>query len=72
MLAFIRTLERETVLAVNNLAGTAQVVELDLAGFAGAIPIEMFGGSIFPRIGREPYVMMMGPYDFYWFRLRWL
>ena len=20
----------------------------------------------------EPYIMMMGPYDFYWFRLRWL
>jgi maltose alpha-D-glucosyltransferase/alpha-amylase len=48
------------------------VVELDLARLAGAIPIEMFGGSIFPRIGREPYIMMMGPYDFYWFRLRWL
>jgi hypothetical protein len=32
----------------------------------------MFGGSIFPRIGGEPYIMMMGPYDFYWFRLRWL
>jgi hypothetical protein len=32
----------------------------------------MFGGSIFPRIGREPYPVMIGPYDFYWFRLRWL
>jgi maltose alpha-D-glucosyltransferase/alpha-amylase len=72
VLAFTRTLGRETALVVNNLAGTAQVVELDLAHLAGAIPIEMFGGSIFPRIGREPYVMMMGPYDFYWFRLRWL
>ena len=72
MLAFTRTLGRETVLVVNNLAGTAQAVELDLSGLAGAIPIEMFGGSIFPRIGREPYIMMMGPYDFYWFRLRWL
>jgi maltose alpha-D-glucosyltransferase/alpha-amylase len=72
VLAFTRTLGRDTVLAVNNLAGTSQVVELDLARLAGAIPIEMFGGSIFPRIGREPYIMMMGPYDFYWFRLRWL
>jgi maltose alpha-D-glucosyltransferase/alpha-amylase len=70
VLAFTRTLERETMLAVNNLAGTAQAVELDLSRFAGAIPIEMFGGSIFPRIGREPYIMMMGPYNFYWFRLR--
>jgi maltose alpha-D-glucosyltransferase / alpha-amylase len=72
VLAFTRTLGRETVLAVNNLAGTAQAVELDLSRLAGAIPIEMFGGSIFPRIGREPYTMMMGPYNFYWFRLRWL
>ena len=72
VLAFTRTLGRETVLAVNNLSGTAQAVELDLSQLAGANPIEMFGGSIFPRIGREPYIMMMGPYDFYWFRLRWL
>jgi maltose alpha-D-glucosyltransferase/alpha-amylase len=72
VLAFTRTFGRETVLAVNNLAGTAQAVELDLSKFAGAIPIEMFGGSIFPRIGTDPYVMMMGPYNFYWFRLRWL
>jgi maltose alpha-D-glucosyltransferase/alpha-amylase len=72
VLAFTRTFGRETILAVSNLAGTAQAVELDLSRFAGAIPIEMFGGSIFPRIGREPYIMMMGPYNFYWFRLRWL
>jgi maltose alpha-D-glucosyltransferase/alpha-amylase len=72
VLAFTRTLGRDTVLVVSNLAGTAQVAELDLSAVAGAIPIEMFGGSIFPRIGREPYIMMMGPYDFYWFRLRWL
>ena len=72
VLAFTRRLGRETVLVVTNLAGTAQVAELDLSAVAGAIPIEMFGGSLFPRIGREPYVMMMGPYDFYWFRLRWL
>jgi maltose alpha-D-glucosyltransferase/alpha-amylase len=72
VLAFTRTFRNETVLAVNNLAATAQVVQLDLGRLAGAIPIEMFGGSIFPRIGSGPYVMMMGPYDFYWFRLRWL
>jgi maltose alpha-D-glucosyltransferase/alpha-amylase len=70
VLAFTRTLGRETVLAVNNLSGTAQAVELELSPLAGAIPIEMFGASIFPRIRREPYIMMLGPYDFYWFRLR--
>jgi maltose alpha-D-glucosyltransferase/alpha-amylase len=70
VLAFTRTHGRETVLAINNLSGTAQAVELDLSPWAGAIPIEMFGASIFPRIRREPYIMMMGPYDFFWFRLR--
>ena len=70
VLAFTRTLGRETILVVSNLAGTAQAVDLDLSRLAGAIPIEMFGGSIFPRIGTAPYIMMMGPYDFYWFRLR--
>ena len=54
VLAFTRSLGREKVLVVNNLSGTAQAVELDLSGLAGAIPIEMFGGSIFPRIGNEP------------------
>jgi maltose alpha-D-glucosyltransferase/alpha-amylase len=72
VLAFTRTLGREVILVVSNLAGTAQAVELDLSPLAGAIPIEMFGHSVFPRIGREPYIMMMGPYNFYWFRLRWL
>ncbi|HEY7284273.1 MAG TPA: maltose alpha-D-glucosyltransferase [Vicinamibacterales bacterium] len=72
VLAFTRTLERETILVVGNLAGTAQAVELDLSRLAGAIPVEMFGRSVFPRIRSEPYIMMMGPYNFYWFRLRWL
>jgi maltose alpha-D-glucosyltransferase / alpha-amylase len=72
VLAYVRSLGEERVLVVNNLASTAQAVELDLRGLAGAIPIEMFGRSLFPRIGEAPYVLTLGPYDFYWFRLRWL
>jgi maltose alpha-D-glucosyltransferase/alpha-amylase len=72
VLAYIRAFERDKVLVVNNLASTAQAVELDLRAMAGAIPIEMFGGSLFPRIGDAPYVLTLGPYDFFWFRLRWL
>ena len=70
VLAYVRTLDRERVLVVNNLASTAQAVELDLATLAGEIPVEMFGGSVFPRIGTAPYFLTLGPYDFYWFRLR--
>ena len=59
-------------MVVVNLSATAQAVELDLRPLAGAIPIEMFGRSVFPRIQERPYVMTLGPYDFFWFRLRWL
>lgn len=70
VLAFIREFEREQVLVVCNLASTAQAVQLDLSDLAGTLPIEMFGKSVFPRIGEAPYVLTLGPYDFYWFRLR--
>jgi maltose alpha-D-glucosyltransferase/alpha-amylase len=72
VLAYTRTVQNETVLVVNNLANTAQVVELDLSDLEGALPIEMFGHSLFPRIGELPYMLTLSPYGFYWFRLRWL
>ena len=72
VLAYVRSLGEERVLVVNNLSGTAQAAELDLGDLAGALPIEMFGGSLFPRVGERPYLLTLGPYDFYWFRLRWI
>jgi maltose alpha-D-glucosyltransferase/alpha-amylase len=72
VLAYTRSFDGETVLVVNNLSSTAQVAELDLSVLYGAIPIEMFGSSLFPRIGELPYMLTLGPYDFFWFRLRWL
>jgi maltose alpha-D-glucosyltransferase/alpha-amylase len=72
VLAYTRTLGEEQILVVNNLSSSAQAVELDLRQHAGAIPIEMFGGSLFPRIGELPYMLTLTPYSFYWFRLRWL
>jgi maltose alpha-D-glucosyltransferase/alpha-amylase len=72
VLAYTRSFGGETVLVVNNLSSTAQVVELDLRSLKGAIPIEMFGRSLFPRIGELPYMLTLGPYDFFWFTLRWL
>jgi maltose alpha-D-glucosyltransferase / alpha-amylase len=70
ILAYLRRLGRDTVLAVNNLSGTAQAVELDLQRYKGNILVEMFGNNIFPRVGDLPYLLTMGPYQFYWFRLR--
>jgi maltose alpha-D-glucosyltransferase/alpha-amylase len=70
ILAFLRRHGGDIILAVFNLSASAQALSLDLARLDGAIPIEMFGGGLFPRIQRSPYVLTLGPYDFYWFRLR--
>lgn len=70
VLAYVRQLGRETVLVANNLSGSAQAVELDLARYKGSILIEMFGKNLFPRIGELPYLLTLAPYQFFWFRLR--
>jgi maltose alpha-D-glucosyltransferase / alpha-amylase len=70
VLAYSRELGNEKVLVVNNLSSSAQAVELDLRRFKGAIPIEMFGGNPFPRIGDAFYLLTLAPYQFFWFRLR--
>jgi maltose alpha-D-glucosyltransferase/alpha-amylase len=67
--AHVRRWEEETVLCVHNLARSAQAVELDLAQFAGLVPEEMAGQTLFPRIGELPYLLTFGPRGFYWFRL---
>ena len=70
ILAYVRRLGNEVVLVVNNLSSTAQAVELDLRSYKGNILIEMFGKNLFPRVGELPYLLTVGPYQFYWFRLR--
>ncbi len=70
VLAYIRQFRGETVLVVNNLSNSAQAVELDMQPFKGYLPIEMFGRNLFPRFGNLPYLLTLGPYQFYWFQLR--
>ncbi|HTZ99177.1 MAG TPA: maltose alpha-D-glucosyltransferase [Candidatus Aquilonibacter sp.] len=70
VLAYVREFENEKILVVSNLSSQAQAAELDLRPWKGTVPIEMFGGNPFPRIGDLPYLLTLGPYHFYWFRLR--
>lgn len=69
VLAFIRQYEDERVLVIANLSRFIQCVELDLTAFQGMQPVELFGRTIFPRIGKLPYFLTMGPRAFYWFAL---
>ena len=59
----------DVIVCVNNLSRFAQPVELDLRRFEGMVPIELIGGVTFPRIGELPYLLTLGGYGFYWFRL---
>jgi maltose alpha-D-glucosyltransferase / alpha-amylase len=70
VLAYTRQFGDDIVLVVNNLSSTAQAVELDVQRYKGYVPIEMFGRSLFPRFGNLPYLLTLGPYQFYWFQLR--
>ena len=70
VLAHVREHEGESVLAVHNLSGAAQPVELDLSPWVGHTPLEMLGESRFPPIGNRPYFISLAPYGYYWFRLQ--
>ena len=70
VLAYIRRDGDDIVLCVANLAHTVQPVSLDLSAFEGMVPVEMIGYTEFPRAGRAPYFLSLGPYGFYWFELQ--
>ncbi|MEP7334287.1 MAG: maltose alpha-D-glucosyltransferase [Actinomycetota bacterium] len=68
--AHVRRYQDAVVLCVHNVARSAQAVELDLARFRGMVPEEMFGRTAFPPVGELPYLLTLGPRDFFWFQLR--
>ncbi len=69
VLAFLRQLDGDIILCVNNLSRFAQPVELNLDRFEGRIPVEMAGRIPFPPIGALPYFLTLGSYGFHWFDL---
>jgi maltose alpha-D-glucosyltransferase / alpha-amylase len=70
VLAFVRSYQETNVLVVANLSRFLQYVELDLAQFEDCTPVEMFGRTAFPPVGRLPYMLTLAPYAFYWFVLQ--
>jgi maltose alpha-D-glucosyltransferase/alpha-amylase len=70
ILAYVRRLEEDVLLCVANFSRSAQPAELDLSLFDGHVPVEILGYTEFPRIGKLPYFLTLGPYGFYWFELR--
>lgn len=70
ILAFIRRHRDECILVVLNLSRFSQVVRLDLSGFAGTVPEDVFSQNPFPVIKEAPYVLTLGPHGYYLFLLR--
>ncbi len=69
ILAFLRRYQDETILVVANLSRFVQYVELDLSRYQGMVPTELFGQTPFPAVGKQPYLLTLGPHAFYWFAL---
>jgi maltose alpha-D-glucosyltransferase/alpha-amylase len=67
--AYLREHDGETLLCVANVSRTAQAVELELSEFDGRTPVELLGGTSFPRIGQLSYLLTLPPFGFYWFLL---
>ncbi|MEC9487002.1 MAG: maltose alpha-D-glucosyltransferase [Prosthecochloris sp.] len=69
VLIFTRTYEDETMLCIINLSRNAQAAEIDLSEFDDCVPEEVFSFTRFPGITSRPYMVTLGPYGYYWFRL---
>lgn len=70
ILAFTRTFEEETMLVVVNLSRYTQPAELDLGGFHGYIPTEVFSRNKFPSIKEStPYFFTLSAHECLWFAL---
>ncbi|MBU1042869.1 MAG: maltose alpha-D-glucosyltransferase [Candidatus Omnitrophica bacterium] len=70
VLSYIREYEDEAVLVVANLSRFVQSVTLALPEYAGSIPEELFSQNAFTPINKKPYVLTLGPHDFYWLLLK--
>jgi maltose alpha-D-glucosyltransferase / alpha-amylase len=70
VLSYLRTYQDETILVLANLSRFSEAVELDLAGYEHATPIELFSQNKFPDVKEDPYLVTIGPHGFYWFLLQ--
>jgi maltose alpha-D-glucosyltransferase/alpha-amylase len=69
ILAFLRRYQDERILIVANLSRFSQSAALDLSSYEGMVPVELFGRTPFHAIGKQPYLLTLGPHSFFWFSL---
>jgi maltose alpha-D-glucosyltransferase/alpha-amylase len=69
VLAFLRINAQETVLCLHNLSAKPQVIELDLAPFAGSRSIDLFSQELLTACSAAPYPLKLARYEYHWLRL---
>ena len=69
VLAYLRTHEEETILAVHNLSEEEQRVELDLGEFNGSEPVDLLRGAGLPVVAEGAYGLVLERYGYRWLRL---
>ncbi len=69
ILVFTRSYENELLLVAVNLSRNPEVAKLNLSSYTGYVPREVFGGTIFPIIGKSSYILTFSPYGYYVFTL---
>jgi maltose alpha-D-glucosyltransferase/alpha-amylase len=69
VLAYLRRYGQEMILCVNNLSPDEQRIELDLAGFAGAEPTDLFSGARLPPVTQAPTCLTLSRYGYRWLAL---
>jgi maltose alpha-D-glucosyltransferase / alpha-amylase len=69
ILAYVRKYAKEVILVVTNLSRHSQHVRLDLSGYKGYVPEELFSRNQFLPIGEDGYVLTMASYGYYLFSL---
>ncbi|NTU68407.1 MAG: maltose alpha-D-glucosyltransferase [Chlorobiaceae bacterium] len=69
VLLFIRSYEDEIILSVINLSRNAQAITVDLSKYEGCVPEEIFSMNRFPKVRKEPYMVALGPYGYFWLKL---
>ena len=69
VLAYTRTYHNVTLLVVNNLSPESQSVELELATWADARPIDLFTGERLAAVATTPYRLDLEGYGYRWLQM---
>jgi maltose alpha-D-glucosyltransferase / alpha-amylase len=69
IMAFTRTYEGQTVLVAASLSKQSQFADIDLSKYDGYVPKDVFGGIVFPSVGKSGYRLTFPPYGYFVFSL---